>query len=316
MKYSIVVPVYYDGYLAEALCEEIRTTFSTYLGKTSICGEVELIFVNDGSRDESLNTLLHLRNRFDFVRVIDLSRNFGQHTAIACGFRESRGEIVLRMNVDMQDPPSEIPKLLATMSEGEYDLVVGQYSVRKSPLRNRITAYFYFVVFRFLTGFSTPQNTSPLRVMSRRFIDAYNILTEKSRFPQGLDQWLGFKHKYIEIEHKERIDNKSSYNFWSRMRLAIDGILYFSDRPLQLVASGGFILALLGLGLSIYIGMGKLLGVEYIPGYASLTSVGLIAFGIQLGCTGLVGLYIGKIFREVQNRPLYIIREKYDQIQT
>lgn len=311
---SIVVPVYGDGYLADALCAEIRRVMSAYFGAAGLRERLELIFVNDGSRDDSLDALLKARARFDFVRVIDLSRNFGQHSAIACGLREARGQIVLRMNVDLQDPPAAIPKLMEALKQGSYDLVAGQYAARKSPWTTRLSAYLYFVLFRFFTGFDTPQNTSPLRAMSRRFVDAYNALTEKSRFPQGLDQWLGFRHKYVEIEHRARADKRSAYTFGSRLRLAVNGILYFSDRPLQLVAVAGFVVALAGLALAAYIVTERLLGVDYLPGFASLASIGLIAFGAQLGCTGLVGLYVAKIFREVQNRPLYIVREKFDQV--
>ena len=313
IQYSIVVPIYGDGYLAHALCAEIERVMSSYVGSAPLQDRLELIFVNDGSRDDSLDALLKSRQSFAFVRIIDLSRNFGQHSAIACGLRDARGEIVLRMNVDMQDPPSAIPRLVETLKEGGYDLVAGQYSTRKSPLMTRLSAYLYFLLFRFFTGFETPQNTSSLRAMSRRFVDAYNTLTEKSRFPQGLDQWLGFRHKYVEIDHRERADKRSAYGFWSRLRLGINGILYFSDRPLQTVAVAGFVVAFLGIVLAGYIATEKLLGMDYLPGYASLASIGLIAFGIQLGCTGLVGLYIAKIFREVQNRPLYIVREKYEQ---
>ena len=313
IQYSIVVAIYRDGYLAESLCAEVERVMGRHVGAVPLDERLELIFVNDGSPDESLELLLKLKRRFRFVRVIDLSRNFGQHAAIACGLRDARGEIVLRMNVDMQDPPAEIPKLLDALKAGGYDLVAGQYSTRRSPLVNRASAYLYFVLFRLFTGFHTPQNTSPLRAMSRRFVDAYNALTEKSRFPQGLDQWLGFRHRYVEIEHHDRADQRSAYNFWSRLRLAVNGILYFSDRPLILVALGGFVLALLGVALGGYIVAERLVGVDYLPGYASLASIGLIAFGIQLGCTGLVGLYVAKIFREVQNRPLYIVRERYEQ---
>jgi glycosyltransferase involved in cell wall biosynthesis len=313
IHYSIVVPIYGDGYLAPALCEEIHRVMSAYVRPVPLRDCVELIFVNDGSRDDSLEVLLRARERFPFVRVIDLSRNFGQHSAIACGMRDARGGIVLRMNVDMQDPPSAIPLLLDTLKSGGYDLVAGRYAARKSPLTNRISSYLYFLLFRFLTGFDTPRNTSPLRAMSRRFVDTYNALTEKSRFPQGLDQWLGFRQKYVEIEHRERADGRSSYNLWSRLRLAVNGILYFSDRPLKFVALAGLLLAFLGIALAAYFVTDRLLGADYLPGYASLASIGLIAFGVQLGCMGLVGLYIAKIFQEVQNRPLYIIREKFDQ---
>ena len=314
VRYSIVVAIYNDAYLAPAFCEEVREVMSSYLGSPSLRSDLELIFVNDGSRDGSIGTLLELRQTLDFVRVIDLSRNFGQHQAIACGLREACGEIVLRMNVDMQDPPSEIPKLLDSMAAKHCDLVVGKYRIRKSSLADRITAASYVFLFRLLTGFDAPQNTSPLRAMSRRFVDAYNALTEKSRFPQGLDQWLGFRHVYIEVEHRERADGRSSYTFWSRLRLAVNGILYFSDRPLQLVASTGFVAAALGVLLACYIATEKILGIDYLPGYASLASIALIAFGLQLGSIGLLGMYVGKIFNEVQNRPLYIVANKFDQL--
>jgi dolichol-phosphate mannosyltransferase len=147
--------------------------------------------------------------------------------------------------------------------------------------------------------------------MSRRFVDAYNQLTERSRFPQGLDQWLGFDHKYVEIEHRPRTDGKSSYNFWSRLRLGLEGILYFSNRPLTLIAVLGFILSVVGLVFGAYVILARLLWADLLPGYASLLSIGLIAFGVQLGCMGVVGLYVARIFSETQNRPLFIVKARY-----
>lgn len=311
MQYSIVVSIYYDAYLAKPLCQELHNVMSKYVSCNDISSKVELIFVNDGSRDDSIEVLIKLAQDFNFVRVIDLSRNFGQHAAIACGIKEAKGQVVLRMNVDMQDPPYEIPKLLDVMKATDCDLVVGQYAIRHSPWINRFTAYIYFKVFKFFTGFETPQNTSPLRAMNRGFVNAYNSLTEKSRFPQGLDQWLGFKHKYIEIDHKARKDNKSSYNLFTRTKLAINGLLYFSDRPLTLVVIAGFLFSMCGIALAFIFVFGRVMGLNFLPGYLSLISLGLIAFGLQLGCTGLVGLYVSRIFKEVQNRPLYIIRKEY-----
>lgn len=307
-KYSVVVPVYNDGALAPAFCEEIAKTFRAYLNVEDLVDQLEVIFINDGSRNDSLRYLKDMAGRHAFVRVIDLSRNFGQHIAIACGLADARGNVVLRMNIDMQDHPDQIPLLLDAMHAEHLDLVVGQYAVRESPWINRLTAWLYFYLFEFLTGFSSPQNTSPLRAMSRRFVDAYNRLTERSRFPQGLDQWLGFDHKYIPIEHSPRSVGKSSYNFWSRLRLGIEGILYFSNRPLTLIAIAGFVLSLIGLALGVYVVLARLFWVTLLPGYASIVSVGLIAFGIQLGCMGVVGLYVARIFAETQNRPLYVVK--------
>jgi dolichol-phosphate mannosyltransferase len=310
-KYSVVVPVYNDGALAPAFSEEIAKTFRGYLNTDDLADLLEVIFVNDGSRNESLRHLKDMAGRYPFVRVIDLSRNFGQHIAIACGLAHARGSVVLRMNIDMQDHPDQIPLLLDTMHNEHLDLVVGQYAVRESPWVNRLTAWLYFYLFEFLTGFTSPQNTSPLRAMSRRFVDAYNRLTERSRFPQGLDQWLGFDHKYVPIEHSPRSIGKSSYNFWSRLRLGIEGILYFSNRPLTLIAIAGFALSLIGLALGLYVVLARVFWVSLLPGYASIVSVALVAFGVQLGCMGVVGLYVARIFAETQNRPLYIVKACY-----
>lgn len=311
LKFSIVVPIYNDGYLADALCKEIDIVFKDYLATNDLSPILELIFVNDGSKNDSLITLLNLSKSYNFLKIIDLSRNFGQHSAIACGFKESNGEIVVRMNVDMQDPPAVLPKLIRILENEDCDLVVGQYEQRNSPLTNKVTSYMFFQLFRFMTGLDVPHNTSPMRVMNRKFINAYNLLTEKSRFPQGLDIWLGYKHKYVSISHQKRVDDKSSYSFAARLSLAVVGILYFSDRPIKFVAYLGFLTALLGIILGIYIIFGKLLGNDYLPGFATLASLGLIAFGLQVGSLGLVGLYIGKIFTEVQNRPIYLIRKIY-----
>lgn len=312
MKYSIVVPIYFDGYLARDLCNEIDAVMKEYLNKDCIRNDVELIFVNDGSTNDSLSILEKVLEEFLFVKVIDLSRNFGQHSAIACGLQHAKGEVVIRLNVDMQDHPIFIPKLLDYLHANDSDLVVGQYDMRQSPLIDKITSNVYFWVFRLFTGFDVPKNSSPLRAMSRRYVDAYNQLTEQTRFPQGLDAWLGFNHASVAIKHRERKDKKSSYTFSKRLSLAFNGILYFSDRPIKFVAGIGFVFSFIGFFLGILIVVSKLLGVEYLPGYASLASIGLMALGLQLFCIGLVGLYIAKIFVEVKKRPLYVVKEIYE----
>lgn len=312
VRYSIVIPIYNDGYLAAACCDELTRVFTTLLEPGATLEDtVEILFINDGSPNDSLVDLLVLARQHAHVTVIDLSRNFGQHQAIACGFQAAKGDIVIRLNVDMQDPPAELPKLIETLVSEDADLVVGQYTNRQSPWFDRLTSALYFRAFRFLTGLDVPRHTSPMRVMSRRFIDAYNRLTEKSRFPQGLDAWLGFRQRTVPIAHQPRIDRKSSYTFRKRVALALSGILYFSDRPIKLVAVLGLMLAGIGVLLGIVIIVTKLMGQDYLSGYASLASIGLLTFGVQLACLGVIGLYIGKIVREVQNRPLYLVREIY-----
>lgn len=311
MKLSFVIPIYNDGYLAEALCKEVQSVFSKYLSLKDLYEEVEVIFINDGSRDNSTVLLQSVADQFKFVRIIDLSRNFGQHIAIACGLREARGDVIIRMNVDMQDHPRDLPVMLSAMHASNSDLVVGVYETRQSPAFERFTSWLYFVFFRALTGLPAPQNTSPMRAMSRKFVDAYNLLTERTRFPQGLDQWLGFNHLTVPIMHHKRLDGRSSYNFWSRTRLALEGMIYFSDRPLNFILSFGFLCAIVGFLLGAGVVISKLLVTEFLPGYVSLLSVALLAFGVQIGALGVIGLYIARIFRETQNRPLYLIKGRY-----
>lgn len=315
MDISVVTSVYRDGYLANDFCNEIARVLSVYLGipESALHERIEVIFVNDGSPDESLAQLLEVRGMYEFIKVIDLSRNFGQHEALACGFRHACGEYVVRMNIDMQDPPSELPRLLDIARTKKFDLIVGKYVERSSPMINRLTAYLYFELFRFLTGLSVLQLTSPMRVMNRAFVNAYNALTEKSRFPQGLDCWLGFRQHYVEIDHRPRRVGKSSYNLWSRMRLALTGIVYFSDRPLKLIGYFGLLVALFGGALGLGIVVQKFTGADLLPGYASLAAIMLLGVGIQLGCLGVLGLYIGRVFKEVQNRPLYVVREIFSE---
>ncbi|PCK78980.1 hypothetical protein CPT34_21710 [Rhizobium sophoriradicis] len=311
VNYSIVVPIYRDGSLADDLCVEIQRVMRAFTGREDLGAILELIFVNDGSPDNSLELLLALQAKFDFVRIIDLSRNFGQHIAIACGFREATGDVVIRMNVDMQDHPDQIPTLLEHMAAAKADVVIGQYEQRESPLINRLTAWLYFSFFRIMTGLDSPQNTSPLRVLSRRYVNAYNSLTEKTRFPQGLDQWMGFSPRYTRIAHRPRSTGRSSYNFWSRLRLGLDGLLYFSERPLVIVMSLGLVLSAFGTIMGLLLVVMRLFLTDIEPGFTSLAAIGLFAFGVQLICLGVVGFYVGKIFKEVQNRPLYVIKDRF-----
>ena len=314
LPYSFVVPIYNDAYLARDFCIVFEQVFRELRPTHDLRNTVELIFVNDGSGSESTLLLRPLVNDFNFVRIIELSRNFGQHVAIACGFKEARGQFVGRTNVDMQDPLSEIPKMITMLEHSDTDIVIGIYEQRESSWQDRVTAYLFYRFFNWLTGQETPQNTSSLRLMSRRYIDAYNTLKETTRFPQGLDNWLGFNREYIPIGHMERADGNSSYTLKGRIKLAVDAALSFSDRPLALIFWMGTALITFGLVYSVYLVVWRLLSSDPIPGYASLLIFFVIFFGIQNLCIGVVAQYIGKIILEVQNRPLFLIKNRFENV--
>jgi glycosyltransferase involved in cell wall biosynthesis len=312
MEYSIVIPIYNDGYLADAFCLEFEKEFQEYLGKNQIEADAELIFVNDGSKNDSIDYLIKLAEQKKFVKVIDLSRNFGQHIALSCGYQNAKGKYVGMLNVDMQEPPSEIPKLLDFIKEKKFDIVYGLYDVRKTRFVNRVTSKSFGFMLNYLTNSQMPLNVTTLRIMNRKFVDSYNSLSEKSRYIPGLETWLGFKHGYLSIIHKEREIGKSTYNFSKRLAMAIESIISFSDFPLRLIVGFGCIVALIGFLLTAIVLISKIFFLNFQAGFT--TTISLITFigGIQIMVVGFASLYIGRILKEVQNRPLYIINEKFN----
>jgi dolichol-phosphate mannosyltransferase len=310
MKYSFVVPIYNDGYLANSFCEAFYKSFKEYLNEESILGIVELIFVNDGSKDNSLEILKLLPKKFNFVSIVDLSRNFGQHIALTCGYNLAQGDYIGMLNVDMQEPPSEIPILIEFMKAEKHDIVFGLTEIRQTSFLNRVTSIAFGKTLNYLTKTNTPLNVTTLRVMNRKFITAYNTISEKSRYIPGLEAWLGFSQGYVQIKHQKRKDNRSSYNFKKRIGMALETIISFSDFPLRLIASLGFIFALLGFILSMILIICKLIFIDFQSGYTSTISFVLLIGGIQILVVGVSSLYIGRILKEVQNRPLYLINEK------
>jgi dolichol-phosphate mannosyltransferase len=310
VRYSLVVPIYRDGTLADAFCAEVERVFRAYLGRAEIATAVEVIFVNDGSNDDSGEQLRRACGRWRFARAINLSRNFGQHVALSCGYAHSRGELVASINVDMQDPPAELVKLIERFGGGDVDIVIGLRRRRRDSLSKRVTSIAFHYVLSKLTGYPIPLNMATVRVMNRRFVDAYYSLSENSRFLPGLEGWLGFRRGYVEIEHAERSVGKSSYNFGRRFMMALDSIISFSDLPLRMVALLGMGIALVGVVLTLALVIQKLFFVNLQAGYTSTVAIIVLFGGAQIFVVGLASLYIGRVLKEVQNRPLYIVQER------
>lgn len=308
IKYSFIVPIYNDAYLAEEFSQEYSRVFKEFLNVADITPHVELIFVNDGSRDNSAEVLAELPARFPFVHVVNFSRNFGQHIALSCGYRYARGQFVGMLNVDMQDPPDQIPLLLRHMESADCDIVFGVRENRAGPAADSMTSKLFAVALNKLTGHEVPLNIATLRVMNRRFLTAYNSLTETSRYLPGLESWLGFKRGYVNIVHRERKRGKSSYNFTRRLTMAAEAIISFSDLPLKIAVFLGFVVVVVSFLLVLGLVIQKLFFVDVQLGYTSTVCIIMFLGGVQLSVIGLASLYIGRILREVQHRPLYIIR--------
>jgi dolichol-phosphate mannosyltransferase len=310
ITYSFIVPIFNDGYLAEEFCTYFEQSMGGYLKVNNISKDVELIFVNDGSpQPESMEILQQIATKFNFVKVINLSRNFGQHIAVSCGYKYASGKYVGMLNVDMQDPPDQIPKLLSIIENNDIDIVYGLRNNRKDKWYRIFFSNLQGRFLNYLTNTRTPLNVATLRIMNRKFIDAYNQFTEKSRYLPGLESWLGFKQQYAVIEHQERKKGKSSYTFWKLIKISLESIISFSDFPLKIFSFSGMCIAIIGFILTGILVIQKLFFINFQPGYTSSVSIMLLVGGIQIFVTGLVGLYIGRILKEVQNRPLFVVRD-------
>src|ERR1700733_10563963 len=306
--YSFVVPIYGDGYLALPFCEAMQAAMENLLLGCEIADFVEVIFVNDGSPNKSQEQLLEASRRFLFVKVIELSRNFGQHVAVSCGYRFATGRYVGMINADQQDPPDQIGPLLDAMRAGGCDIAVGLRSQRTESLLNSFTSRAFHAAMNLLTGAKTPVNAATLRIMSRQFVDAYNRLSEKTPYIPGLENWLGFRRVYVPIRHQARTSGKSTYSFRKRWRLAVESIIGFSDLPLRIAATLGFAITSIGMLLSLGLVIQKLFFTRFAPGYTSTITIVVFLGGLNLMFLGLVSLYVGRILREVQGRPQYIIK--------
>jgi len=306
--FSFVVPIYNDGYLVQSFCEALGKEMEQLLQLEDISERVELIFVNDGSSDESQRQLEVAAEAFSFVKVIQLSRNFGQHVAVSCGYRFASGDYVAMMNVDMQDPPDQIPLLIQKLEEEGCDIVVGLRESRKDGLVDRMTSLAFNSMLNWLTGSRTPTNAASLRIMTRRFVDAYNLLQEKTPYIPGLESWLGFQHAWVPIQHQQRKLGKSSYNFRKRLHMALQSIVGFSDLPLRFAAALGSVVTLIGVLLMIGLVVRRLMLSDMLGGYTSTVALIVILGGTNILLIGLIGLYLGRVLQEVQGRPRFIIQ--------
>jgi glycosyltransferase involved in cell wall biosynthesis len=309
VKYSFVVPIYNDAYLAEDFCQQYLDAFQKHLGAVDISSQVELIFVNDGSRDDAAQTLATIPARYSFVRVINFSRNFGQHVALSCGYQHARGQFVGMLNVDAQEPPDQIPRLLRHIETTDCDIVFGVRRRRSGSAADSVTSRAFGLVLNKLTGYDVPLNVATIRVMNRRFVAAYNSLSESSRYLPGLESWLGFKRGYVEVAHQERKRGRSTYTFGRRLAMAADAVISFSDLPLKLTVITGFVVVFFSFLLAFALVIQKIFFVDVQLGYTSTVCLIVFLGGVQLSVIGMASLYIGRILREVQGRPLYVIRD-------
>ncbi|MBO2457462.1 glycosyltransferase family 2 protein [Actinomadura violacea] len=299
---SVVVPVFNNATTLRELHSRLRRVLAPI-------GAAEILFVDDGSADESVEVIRELCELDPGVRLIRLSRNFGQQAALSAGLDEAGGSGVVMLDADLQDPPELIPELVERWRAG-HDVVYMVRRNRKEGLHKRFAYSLFYRVFRYLADVEVPLASGDFSLVDRRVVAVLREMPERGRFLRGLRSWSGFRQTSIEYDRAARPSGESQYTLHRLLKLATDGLLGFSSVPLRLVSSLGIITALAG---TLMLG-GVLIARLSIPatpvGWASTISVLLLASGAQLTTVGMVGAYIARIYNEVKQRPLYIVMER------
>jgi len=305
IEVSIVVPMFNEegnlDYLfgrLEPILEQLQCRY-------------EIICVNDGSTDNTLDKLLQYRKKDSRIKLVNFSRNFGKDTALTAGLHYSRGTAVIPIDSDLQDPPELIKDLLAKWHEG-YDVV---YAVRRKrygePLMKRLMAKLFYRFINLFSETPIPKNTGDFRLMDRRVVEVLNQLPERTRFMKGLFAWVGFKQTGITYDRQPRYLGKTKWNFWKLWNFALDGITLFSTSALKMWSYLGMIISLVSFIYAMFLIIRTLILGRDVPGYASIMVVVLFLGGLQLISLGILGEYLGRVYAEVKKRPLYIVSKSY-----
>lgn len=271
----------------------------------------EIILVDDGSSDMGWAVIEELHAKDARVKGVRLSRNFGQHIAITAGIDSARGDAVILMDADLQDRPEEIPRLLDKLAEG-YDLVYGVRKNRQDRFMKRATSAFFWKMIRRLSGIDIPENQAMLRIMSRKFVDDFRLLRERNRFLGGLFSWLGHSQLGVEVEHGQRFKGATKYNLYRMLKLTFHAVTSFSHFPLQVAGMTGLAISSVSFFFVIWFLVRKLVFGISVVGWASTMVAILFLGGVQLAVLGLIGEYLGRVFTEVQKRPIYLVRQYLD----
>ena len=304
IRYSIVVPVYNEELVAKESYKRLKQVMD------STQEEYELIFVNDGSRDKTEEIISEICKQDKNVRLINFSRNFGHQTAITAGMDYSSGQAVVVIDADLQDPPEVILEMIAKWKEG-YDVVYGQRLKRKGEtFFKKTTAKMFYRILAAMTSVDIPVDTGDFRLIDRKVCDVMSSLTEKNRYVRGLVSWVGFRQTAVTYVRDERFAGETKYPLKKMLKFAMDGITTFSYKPLKISTYIGFLVSALSFVYLIVVLCLRLFTDTTVTGWASTLAVSLMFNGVILMMLGIIGEYIGRIYDETKNRPLYIVREK------
>jgi len=302
---SCIFPVYNNAWSLNQLYDEMRKVFK----ETSTRYEYEFVFINDGSKDNTLDVMKELAAKDKNVVILNLSRNFGHQAAVTAGLERSTGDAVIIMDTDLQDPPMVCLDLIKKWEEG-YEVVYAQRRTRQDSFLKKLTADLYYRILSSLSSIDIPRNTGDFRLVDRKVVDVVCNMKEYNRFLRGMFSFVGFKQIAVPFDRLARREGKSEYTIKKMIKLGKDGIFGFSDVPLKLVSRLGFIVSFLSVIGIIYALVSKLFFTTTVPGWAMISVSVFFMGGVQLLMLGVIGEYIVRIHSEVRDRPNYIISEE------
>ena len=302
-KLTIIVPVYNEEQVLERFFLRLMKVMET------LDIESELLFINDGSKDNSLNLIRNFALKDSRVAFINLSRNFGKEAAMTAGIDYANGDAVIVIDADLQDPPELIPDMISLWRQG-YDNVYGQRLDRQGEsLAKRATANLFYRFMHRMGRFTIPKDTGDFRLISRRAVIALRRLSETNRFMKGLFAWTGYPGIALPYSRDMRYGGRTKFNYWKLWNFALDGITSFTTIPLKLASYFGFLIAVFSFIYMVFILVRTLLFGDPVAGFPTLITVILLLGGVQLLFLGIFGEYLGRMFEEIKGRPIYLIEE-------
>lgn len=305
---SVIVPCYNEEENVPYFYEELMKQ-EAVLQKRGI--ELELIYVDDGSKDRTVEEIRKLHEKDKRVHMVSFSRNFGKEAGIYAGLSKAAGDYVVMMDADLQDPPSLLPEMLHYLEEEDYDSVATRRVTRKGePVIRSFFARRFYALMKRISQTEIVDGARDYRLMKRCVVDAILSMPEYNRFTKGIFGWVGFRTKWLEYENIERTKGETKWNFWKLFLYSLDGILAFSTMPLAFVSVIGLIFCLLAFILILFTIVRTVIFGDPTSGWPSLVCIISLVSGVQLLCLGIVGQYLSKMYMEVKNRPIYLVREE------
>ena len=304
---SVIVPCYNEEESVELFYTELIKN-DAYFQEKNI--DMEVIYIDDGSKDGTVAEVKKLREKDERVHLVSFSRNFGKESAMYAGLEKSKGDYVVIMDVDLQDPPALLPEMFSYIEQG-YDSVATRRVSRKGepPIRSFFARAFYRLMKK-ISKTEIMDGARDYRLMTRQMVDAILSMQEYNRFTKGIFGWVGFNTKWLEYENVERAKGETKWNFWKLLMYSFDGITAFSTAPLSIASFVGVLFCVIAFAMIVFIIVRKMIFGDPVSGWPSLVCIILMTSGVQFFCTGILGQYLAKAYMEVKRRPIYLVKEE------